>query len=131
VKLDPGFAEAYGDRGIARCAKGEMEGALGDYNRAIELNPSLGTVYFNRAFIFKEKGDLRRAFADYDRAVVLNPHHADAWAMRGLLNLRLGTEVETQADFAQFLRLTLGESAFWSGPVSSGLFGWRARGCSI
>ena len=34
-----------------------------------------------------------------------NPQYADAWAMRGLLKLRLGQEAAAQEDFGQCLRL--------------------------
>jgi Flp pilus assembly protein TadD len=62
-------------------------------------------AYFSRAFVFREKGDFSQALADYNRVIALDPRYADAWAMRGLLNLRMDQESEAQADFVQFLRL--------------------------
>ncbi|HEX2520937.1 MAG TPA: hypothetical protein VHP35_02360, partial [Terriglobia bacterium] len=60
---------------------------------------------FNRAFVLREKGNLIQALTDYDQTIVLGPLFADAWAMRGLLKLRLHREVDAQEDFDQCLRL--------------------------
>ena len=46
LKLDPRFAEAYADRGSARMAKGDPEGAGADLNHAIKLNANLSNAYF-------------------------------------------------------------------------------------
>jgi tetratricopeptide (TPR) repeat protein len=67
------------------------------------LKPNLATVYLSRPFVLRERGDFNQAFADYDRA--LDPRYADAWAMRGLLKLRLGQEAGLPEDFDQCLRL--------------------------
>ena len=66
-----------GDRGAARLAKRDLEGALADYNRAIELNPASAIGHFNRSLVWRERGDLARARADYDRAVALDPRLTD------------------------------------------------------
>jgi len=58
------------------------------------LKPNLITAYFNRAFVFREKEDFDQALADYDRVIALDPKYADAWAMRGLLKLRMSQESE-------------------------------------
>jgi tetratricopeptide (TPR) repeat protein len=39
IRLKPDFAEAYNNRGNARCTKGDMEGALQDHSEAIRLQP--------------------------------------------------------------------------------------------
>jgi len=37
IRLKPDYADAFNNRGIARGAKGDIEGALQDYNEAIRL----------------------------------------------------------------------------------------------
>jgi len=101
IRASPKLME---DRGNARMTKGDAEGALADYGRAIELKPNFATAYFNRAFVFREKGNLYRALTDYNQAILLNPRYPDAWALRGSLKLRMDQEAEAQEDFDQCLR---------------------------
>jgi Flp pilus assembly protein TadD len=54
----PETAEAYNNLGESKRVKGELDGALADFNRAIELKPDLAAAYNNRALVKKAKGDL-------------------------------------------------------------------------
>ena len=54
---------------------------------------------------FERKEIFDQALTDYDRVIALDPQYADAWAMRGLLKLRMGQESEAQEDLRQFLLL--------------------------
>src|SRR6266511_2064367 len=65
------FAPYYNNRGLAREAKGDHDGAIADYNRAIELNPKYAGAYNNRGFAKQAKGDHDGAIADYNRAIEL------------------------------------------------------------
>ena len=49
-------------------AKGDLDGAIADYNRAIELNPKYASAYYNRGNAKEAKGDLDGAIADFKRA---------------------------------------------------------------
>src|ERR1035438_2183057 len=56
------------NHGNARRAKGNLDGAIADYNRAIELNPKFAYAYNNRGLAKRAKGDLDSAFADFNKA---------------------------------------------------------------
>src|SRR5439155_26586183 len=66
------FAPYYNKRGLAKEAKGDHDGAIADYNRAIELNPKHASAYNNRGIAKQAKGDLDGAIADYNRAIELD-----------------------------------------------------------
>ena len=66
----------YISRGLAKQAKGELDGAMADYNRALELNPKYALAYANRGYVKQVKGDLDGAIADFNRALELNPKDA-------------------------------------------------------
>ena len=85
--------------------KGDLDGALADYNQAIKLNPHFAEVWFNRGSYWKMKGDLERAETDFTQAIELKPHLADAYAQRGLVRLLSGKESEAERDFARCLTL--------------------------
>jgi Flp pilus assembly protein TadD len=54
-----------------------LDGAIADYNHAIELDPKSGLAYNNRGVVKKIKGDLNGAIADHNQALELEPKHAD------------------------------------------------------
>ena len=53
---------------------GDMEKAIEEINRAIEIKPGYVDSYLQRAVIYKEGGDLFKAVSDYGMAVDLNPN---------------------------------------------------------
>ena len=67
-------AATYGSRGTAKERKGDLDGAMADYNQAIKLNPKNASAYNNRGNAKTKKGDLNGAMADYNQAIKLNPN---------------------------------------------------------
>ena len=67
----------YNNRGLARQAKGDLDGALDDYNEAIRLKPDEADVYYNRGITRKAKGDMDGALDDYNEAIRLKPDDVD------------------------------------------------------
>ena len=55
VKANPNSALAYNLRAIARKRSNDLQGALADYNRAVEISPNEYLYYTNR-------GDLKKGF---------------------------------------------------------------------
>ena len=92
-------ASAYYNRGNAKDDKGDLDGAIADYNRAIELDPKLAIAYNNRGNAEKAKGDLSGAIADYNRAIELDPKHASAYYNRGNVKDAKGDLDGAIADF--------------------------------
>jgi len=82
IELDPRFAKAYCDRGVAKRRKGDLDGAISDYDRTVELDPKYAIAYFNRGNAKDDKGDLEGAIADYDRGIELNPKDSKAYYYR-------------------------------------------------
>jgi len=54
-------------------AKGDLDGALADYNKAMELKPGLAEAYYDRGLLKRAKNDLDGELADYDKAIDSNP----------------------------------------------------------
>ena len=42
MNQQPETAEAYNNHGLAKRTSGDLDGALGDFDKAIELKPNLG-----------------------------------------------------------------------------------------
>jgi tetratricopeptide (TPR) repeat protein len=73
------------EQGIEKGKQGDLDGALADFNRAIELDPKNALAYYNRAYSKKLKKDAAGAIADYTRAIELNPKFTEAYFDRGNL----------------------------------------------
>jgi tetratricopeptide (TPR) repeat protein len=71
IARDHNDAVAYHHRGIAVQATGDLDRALADYTKAIELKPTYGPAYESRARAYTVKGDYERAVADVTMFVEL------------------------------------------------------------
>jgi hypothetical protein len=63
-------------RGALRQSRGDTEGALADYQKAIEINPLSAKAYAGRGLAREIKGDLAGAKADYSKSVEIEVREA-------------------------------------------------------
>jgi tetratricopeptide (TPR) repeat protein len=75
--------EDFFNRAGVKKAAGDLDGAIADYDRAIQLDPKDAAIYNNRGLAKQEKGDLDAAIVDFNRAIQLNPKDAVACSNRG------------------------------------------------
>ncbi len=59
--------------GVALVRKGDRDGALKAYNKALEVDPQFAQAYFNRATLYESMDRPAQAQEDYERAGQLNP----------------------------------------------------------
>ena len=83
IYINPNYADAYNNRGIAYAEKGDLDAAIRDFDKAIELNPNHVVHYYNRGTAYGKKDDLDAAIRDYNQAIYINPDHATAYNNRG------------------------------------------------
>ena len=90
--VNPKEAMNYIAKGIAKHQLKDFQGAIKDYNMAIEMNPQSVEAYFFRGFAKQELADKLGAIQDYTQAIKLNPQYAVAYLHRGITNLALGVQ---------------------------------------
>jgi len=78
-----GTVEDFFNRAGAKKAAGNLDGAIADYDRAIQIDPKDAAIYNNRGLAKQAKGDLDAAIVDFNRAIQLNPKDAIAYSNRG------------------------------------------------
>jgi len=93
------------NRGYAKQAKGDLDGAIADYTHALELDPKHASVYNNRGNAKRAKGDLDGAIADYARALELDPKYVFAYNNRGIARQAKGDLDGAIADFSRAVEL--------------------------
>lgn len=101
------LASAYTQRGVLEAKNGDLDGALADFNKAIEIKPDFTEIYFARGFLEQIKGNSDRAMADYSKAIELNPQFALVYYGRGLLDYNLHKFNDALADFSKSCELDL------------------------
>ncbi len=105
IKINPQFASAYNDRGVARYKLGYKKSAIEDLTTAIELNPYRAKYHSNRGFMLTRLKDYTAAIADYNSALLLNPNLAQAYFNRGAIRLQMENSLAALADFESAIRL--------------------------
>jgi len=86
----PVTADDYLRRGAARQNKGDLEGAISDYTRAIEIDSRDADAYDRRGEARRTRGDLDGAIADSTKAIEIEPHLVSSYITRGLARRKKG-----------------------------------------
>jgi len=76
----PADAQALNQRAIARLVQGDLEGALADFCRCVELAPGFAEAWNNSGLVRQRLGRLAEARADFDHALTLRPTSLSAGA---------------------------------------------------
>jgi tetratricopeptide (TPR) repeat protein len=105
IRLQPDFAYAFNNRGAARLARGDSEGALEDYDEAIRLKPDYAEALSNRGLARFDEGDRKGAFADLDAAIRLDPNNGGFFYNRANARADKGDLDGALADFDAAVRL--------------------------
>ena len=80
-----------------------MDGALADYNRAIELDPKDASAYYNRGAVYFVAGEWKRALSDFHRRCEVSPRNQDYPRLLIWLIRKRNGEVNTDEELASYL----------------------------
>jgi tetratricopeptide (TPR) repeat protein len=101
----PALATVYNNRGQARGEARDDDGALEDFNKAIELGTNFGVPYTNRGMIYSDRKEYDRAIAEFDKAIELDATHPIPFESRGRTYWLLGDVKRAAADYEKALSL--------------------------
>ena len=112
LKVFPGYARAYYNRGYAREQLEDIQGALADYTKAIELYPDNLSSPLILQYAYQNRGSLRHnldddlgAIADANKALELAPDDGGIYANRGLAYAALENYQAAIADQTRAIEL--------------------------
>jgi len=97
-------AVAYESRAAVLHKSGQIEAALQDFSRAIELDPQSARLLNNRGFLQLSRQQFPAALADFDAAITLDPQYANAFNNRGLLHIAQGQHRQAVLDLNQAIQ---------------------------
>lgn len=102
LDLDPGYAEAWNNRGTLLRIVGRHAEAAADFDRAVAARPNYPEALTNRARLLQERGDTEAARADLDLALEAcggSPFAASVLHNRGMLEQGGGDLARAMGDF--------------------------------
>ena len=82
----PLCAEDFDELGRNKAKERDFEGAIENFDRAININPDYANAYNNRANVRHELGDEAGAIEDYTKAIWLNPYCEDFHNNLGIIS---------------------------------------------
>jgi tetratricopeptide (TPR) repeat protein len=103
-------AEAYKLSGNAKFDRGDYQGAIADYTRAISLDSNFAIAYYNRGNAKSEIGDYSAAIADYTRAIKISHNDSRFYINRGFSKYKLGNKSGALADYQQAVQIDPNDS---------------------
>jgi tetratricopeptide (TPR) repeat protein len=105
IELDPKFADAYNNRGMAYARKGDRTRAIADYTKALEFNPKFIWGYNNRGLAYSSMGAYDKAIADFDKAIEIDGKSAIVYLNRGFAHEKRNDKDLAIADYRNVLEL--------------------------
>jgi tetratricopeptide (TPR) repeat protein len=104
VRETPGLD--YNERGVHKAQGGDLDGAIADFDKAIQINPHLVSAYANRGTARIDRGrDLEGAVGDFTKALELNPRLVPAYIGRGRCRFLAGDANAALSDFSAAIEL--------------------------
>jgi tetratricopeptide (TPR) repeat protein len=104
IRRKPGVG-LYNKRGLVRNQTGNYQGAVEDFDKAIQGDPKNAFAYNNRAWAKQNLGRYDEAIADYDQAIQLDPKLAMAYSNRGLCHHKQRNLEAAIADYDRAIKL--------------------------
>ena len=98
-------AETHYNRGVAKMRREDYEGAIADFDRALELEPDNTEAYSSRGSAKSNIGDIEGAITDLDRAIEIDAGHIGAYVSRAISRQNKGDHQGAIADWDRALDL--------------------------
>ncbi len=98
-------AEGLNTTGKEKLKNEDIEGALEDFNKAIEKDPKYAEAYLNRGFVYGNTGELKKALADFDKAIALDSGYVEAYYNRGFIYGYFEEYEKSMADYSRVIEL--------------------------
>jgi tetratricopeptide (TPR) repeat protein len=102
---EPKTASEFARRAAAEASRREIQPAIADYGKAIELEPDNGAYYRARGMVRLNARQPVLAMADLDQALSRKPDDPEALMRRGELYLTTRDPVRAKADFDAAMKL--------------------------
>ena len=105
LEIDPGYAEAHINVGVALAKCGRMDEAMAHFQKALEIDPDSAAAHLNLGIARAGCGRMDEAMDHFQEALEIKPDYADAHKNLGIALAGCGRMGEAMAHFQQALVL--------------------------
>lgn len=105
IAVTSGNYVAHNNLGNVYQTEKNLEAAMAEYKKALEINPVYALAAYNLGVVMKSKGSHEEAFRFLTRALQLNPNYAKAHDMMGRVLHETGRNEEAIRYFAQAIAI--------------------------
>jgi tetratricopeptide (TPR) repeat protein len=101
------FAKAVVEEAVSEyfSKKANLDSAIADFTKAIEINPKDVVAYGNRGLAWHKKGDYDKAIADFTKVTEIDPKYAPTYYNRGLTWEKKGDYDKAIADYSKAIEI--------------------------
>jgi protein O-mannosyl-transferase len=100
---NPNCWAAYNNLGNAFFKKGQIDGAIDQYQKALEINPNYVEARGNLGLALLQKGQMDDAIAEYEEALKIDPTYAEGHDNLGTVLLQKGHANEAMTQYQKAL----------------------------
>ena len=104
-KINPNYAEAYGNLGKVRYKLKDLQGVIADFDQALRINPNFAEAYYDQAIVRFDLRDFQGAIVNYNQALRIKPNYSNAYNNRGNARRKLGDSQGAIDDYNQALQI--------------------------
>lgn len=90
IKIFPGVALSYYNRGLGYDSLGAYQEAIRDFSKAIEINHNHSAAYNNRGVDYGVMGNYRQALNDFEKVIEFDPKNVTVYNNRGNVYFGMG-----------------------------------------
>jgi Tfp pilus assembly protein PilF len=104
-------------KGLSYELKGQLDNAIDEYSKAIEINPRFAEAYRNRGYACAKEHNYNKAISDYTKAIEINPRDFGAYNERGNAYFLKGQYAKAISDWTKAILIKPRSSLFDYLPV--------------
>jgi len=98
-------AEAYLKEGNLWMGKGQLDRAISNFNKALEIDPRYAEAYNDRGVAYANKGQYNEAISDFDKALQITPRDAEVYNNRAVAYELKGQHDRAISDYNKALQI--------------------------
>ena len=114
IKIDPKFAEAWYNKGIALRKLKKYEEAIKCFDEAIKIDPKFAEAWYNKGIALRKLKKYEEAIKCFDEARKIDPNYAKAWNNKGIALGKRGKLDEAIKYFDEAIKINPNYAEAWS-----------------